>query len=285
MREEAWIKYGAHTVLVLVLGLQLFPVLWMLNTSLMTQLEAATGSLLPKAPQWQNYVEIWRVLPFLHYLKNSLFVCTATTLVALGVATFAGYALARFSFPLKEAFGMSVLTTQLIPGILFLIPVYVMFIAFQRWAQEALGLEVQLVGSYGGLILTYTAFFVPISIWILRGFFASIPRELEEAVLIDGATPFQAFYKVILPMALPGLAATAVYIFLTAWDELLFAQVLTNEGTAILSVGIRNFVGNHQNRYDLVMAGAAVATVPVPFLFFLVQRQLIQGLTAGAVKE
>lgn len=285
MREEAWIKYGAHTVLVLVLGLQLFPVLWMLNTSLMTQLEAATGSLLPKAPQWQNYVEIWRVLPFLHYLKNSLFVCTATTLVALGVATFAGYALARFSFPLKEAFGMSVLATQLIPGILFLIPVYVMFIAFQRWAQEALGLEVQLVGSHGGLILTYTAFFVPISIWILRGFFASIPRELEEAALIDGATPFQAFYKVILPLALPGLAATAVYIFLTAWDELLFAQVLTNEGTATLSVGIRNFVGNHQNRYDLVMAGAAVATVPALFLFFLVQRQLIQGITAGAVKE
>lgn len=100
--------------------------------------------------------------------------------------------------------------------------------------------------------------------------------------MVDGATPFQAFHRVILPLALPGLAATAVYIFLTAWDELLFAQVLTTEATATVPVGIRNFVGNYQNRYDLVMAAATVATLPVLVLFFFVQRQLIQGLTAGA---
>ncbi|GAA5335190.1 MULTISPECIES: carbohydrate ABC transporter permease [Thermus] len=284
MREERWLAWGAWGVLVLGLAGQLFPILWMVNTSLMTQLEAATGSLFPKVPQWGNYLEIWRALPFFQYLKNSLLVCGLTTLFALGVATLAGYALARFRFPGAELFGGSVLLTQVIPGILFLIPIYIMYIAFQNWAREAWGLEVRLVGSYSGLVLTYTAFFVPMSIWILRGFFASIPKELEEAALVDGATPFQAFHRVILPLALPGIAATAVYIFLTAWDELLFAQILTTEATATIPVGIRNFVGNFQNRYDLVMAAATVATLPVLFLFFLVQRWLIQGLTAGAVK-
>jgi len=284
MREERWLKWGAALVLVGVLLFQLFPILWMVNTSLMTQLEAATGSLFPHEPRWGNYREIWRALPFFLYLKNSFLVCFSTTVVALAVATLAGYALARFSFPGAELFGGSVLLTQVIPGILFLIPIYIMYIAVQNWAREVLGLEVRLVGSYGGLIFTYTAFFVPISIWIMRGFFASIPKELEEAALVDGATPFQAFYKVILPLALPGLAATAVYIFLTAWDELLFAQILTTHETATIPVGIRNFVGNFQNRYDLVMAAATVATLPVLFLFFFVQRQLIQGLTAGAVK-
>jgi len=283
--EERWLKFGAYGVLLLTLLFQLFPIFWMVNTSLMTQLEAATGSLWPKEFQWGNYLEIWRVLPFFHYLKNSFLTCGLTTVFALGVATLAGYALARLRFPGAELFGMSVLATQLIPGILFLIPLYLMYIAFQNWAREALGLPVQVIGTHGGLVFTYTAFFVPLSIWILRGFFASIPRELEEAALIDGATPFQAFYRVILPLALPGLAATAVYIFLTAWDELMFAQLLTNEATATLPVGIRNFVGNYQNRYDLVMAAATVAVTPVLFFFFLVQRQLIQGLTAGAVKE
>lgn len=112
----------------------------------------------------------------------------------------------------------------------------------------------------------------------------AIPQELYEAAMVDGATPFQAFHRVILPLALPGLVVTAVYIFLTAWDELLFAQVLTTEATATIPVGIRNFVGNYQNRYDLVMAAATVATLPVLVLFFFAQRQLIQGLTAGAVK-
>lgn len=123
MREERWLKWGAALVLVGVLLFQLFPILWMVNTSLMTQLEAATGSLFPHEPRWGNYREIWRALPFFLYLKNSFLVCFSTTVVALAVATLAGYALARFSFPGAELFGGSVLLTQVIPGILFLIPI------------------------------------------------------------------------------------------------------------------------------------------------------------------
>lgn len=284
MHEERWIKYGAWFVLIVGLLFHLFPVFWLINTSVMTHHEAAVGKLLPSQPRWENYVELWRVLPFFQYVKNSLLVCSLTTVFALIVAIFSAYALARWRFPGSELFAGSVLVTQVIPGILFLIPIYIMYIAIQNWARDVLGINFRMIGTYHGLVITYTAFFVPLSIWILRGFFASIPKEIEEAALVDGATPFQVFYRVILPLALPGIAATAVYIFLTAWDELLFAQILTSDATATIPVGIRNFVGNFQNRYDLVMAGGAVATLPVLFFFFLVQRWLIQGLTAGAVK-
>ena len=141
-----------------------------------------------------------------------------------------------------------------------------------------------LLNTFTGLVLAYSGGIISFGTWVYKGYLESISPSLEEAAMVDGATPFQAFHRVILPLALPGLAATAVYIFLTAWDELLFAQVLTTEATATVPVGIRNFVGNYQNRYDLVMAAATVATLPVLVLFFFVQRQLIQGLTAGAVK-
>jgi len=134
------------------------------------------------------------------------------------------------------------------------------------------------------MIFIYTAFFTPFSIWILRSFFASIPYELEEAARIDGCNAFQVFYKIVLPLAVPGIIATGIYVFLTAWDELLFAWILTNEQSMTIPIGIRLFVGNYQNRYDLMMAAASVATLPVLVLFFLLQKYIVRGLTAGAVK-
>ena len=228
---------------------------------------------------WYNYVDLWRNIDFGLYLKNSLIICFTVMIIAMFLASLAGYALARYEFPGKELFGYTVLATQMIPGIMFLIPIYLMFVKFN----ELTGIPVK--GTYWGLIFTYSAFFVPFSIWILRGFFASIPKELEEAALIDGCTPFEAFIKVIIPSAMPGIVATGIYVFLTAWDELMFAWILTNESTYTIPVGIRNYVGNYQNRYDLMMAAATVATLPVMALFFMMQKQIVSGLTAGAVKE
>jgi multiple sugar transport system permease protein len=139
-------------------------------------------------------------------------------------------------------------------------------------------------GTFFGLILIYSAFFIPFSIWILRGFFAAIPVELEEAAKIDGCSPLQVFWYVVLPLAVPGIIATGVYVFLTAWDELMFAWVLTNADTMTIPVGIRLFVGNYQNRFDLMMAAATIATIPVIVLFFMLQKYIVKGLTAGAVK-
>ena len=228
---------------------------------------------------WRNYVDLWRNIDFGLYLKNSFIVCVGVMLVAMVLASMGGYALARYNFPGKNLFGYSVLATQMVPGIMLLLPLYLMFINFSR----ATGLVIK--GSYGGLILTYAAYFVPFSIWILRGFFASLPKELEEAALVDGCGPIQAFFRIIIPSALPGIIATGVYVFLSAWDELMFAWVLTDERTYTIPVGIRLFVGNFQNRYDLMMAAATVSTIPVMVLFFMMQKHIVSGLTAGAVKE
>lgn len=227
---------------------------------------------------WVNYVDMWKNVDFGLYLRNSFFICGIATIFSMLFATMAAYALSRFDFPGSRLLSMAILATQMVPGIMFLIPIYSNFVKFS----EITGIPIK--GTYWGLIFVYSAFFIPFSIWILRGFFAAIPVELEEAARIDGCSPWQVFWHVVLPLAVPGIIATGVYVFLTAWDELIFAWVLTSGDTMTIPVGIRNFVGNYQNRFDLIMAAAVVATVPVMLLFFLLQKHIVKGLTAGAVK-
>jgi multiple sugar transport system permease protein len=228
--------------------------------------------------RWRNYVDMWHNIDFGLYLRNSLIICGISMLIAMTFATMAAYSFSRFKFPGADLFGNLILATQMIPAIMYLIPIYIMFVKFN----ELTGIPLK--GTFPGIILIYSAFFIPFSIWILRGFFAAIPKELEEAARIDGCTQMQVFWHVVLPLAIPGIIATGVYIFLTAWDELMFAWVLCNADTMTIPVGIRLFVGNYQNRFDLMMAAATVATIPVMVLFFMLQKYIIKGLTAGAVK-
>jgi multiple sugar transport system permease protein len=228
--------------------------------------------------RWMNYVDMWYNIDFGLYLRNSLIICGISMMIAMIFATMAAYAFSRFKFPGADLFGNLILATQMIPAIMYLIPIYIMFVKFN----EVTGIPLK--GTLVGIILIYSAFFIPFSIWILRGFFAAIPKELEEAARIDGCTQIQVFWHVVLPLAVPGIIATGVYIFLTAWDELMFAWVLCNADTLTIPVGIRLFVGNYQNRFDLMMAAATVATIPVMVLFFMLQKYIIKGLTAGAVK-
>lgn len=277
-RKKKIVNIIANTVLFLFVIFAIAPIVWMVITSLMTQGEIATGKLgIPN--KFGNYFEMWKNVNFFQYFKNSFIVCGSTTVVALTIATLAGYAVSRFDFPGSNIFGATVLATQMVPGIMFLLPLYLLFIR----VQESLG--IRLINTYPGIVIVYSAFFIPFSIWILRGFFASIPTELEEAAIIDGCSRFGAFVKVILPIARVGLIATGIYIFLMAWDELLFAWVLTtNANVATIPVGIRLYVGNYQNRYDLLMAAGCVTTLPVLLIFFSLQKQFITGMTAGAVK-
>ncbi|MDD5383067.1 MAG: carbohydrate ABC transporter permease, partial [Candidatus Margulisbacteria bacterium] len=225
-----------------------------------------------------NYADMWKNVNFGLYLKNSLIICGLTMLFAMIFATFAAYSLSRFRFPGSDLFSNAILATQMIPMIMYLIPIYIMFVKFTMMS----GIPVK--GTYAGIVMIYSAWFLPFSIWILRGFFAAIPKELEEAAMIDGCNRLQVFWYVALRLALPGIVATGIYIFLQAWDELMFAWVLTNGDTMTIPVGIRLFVGNYQNRFDLMMAAATVATLPVVVLFFLLQRHIVRGLTAGAIK-
>ncbi|MFH1684151.1 MAG: carbohydrate ABC transporter permease [Candidatus Margulisiibacteriota bacterium] len=240
-----------------------------------TQIRVPRGHLLVR---WHNYVDMWKSVNFGLYLRNSLIICGFTMFFAMIFSTLAAYALSRFRFPGSDLFSNSILATQMIPAIMYLIPLYIMFVRFTILT----GIPVK--GTFPGIIMIYSAFFLPFSIWILRGFFAAIPKELEEAALIDGCSRFQVFWYVALRLAVPGIIATGIYIFLTAWDELMFAWVLTNADTMTIPVGIRLFVGNYQNRFDLMMAAAVVATLPVVVLFLILQRHIVKGLTAGAVK-
>jgi len=230
-------------------------------------------------PHWRNYVDLWRTIPFSTFLWNSIVICFSVMVISMLIASLAGYALARYRFPGRGFFGKSVLASQMIPAILYIIPIFIFFTALYDFT------GVRLVNSRLGLILTYTAFFTPMSIWILRGFFIGVPKELEEAALIDGCGHFGAFIRVVIPAALPGMVATGIYIFLLAWDELMFAWVLSTDlSTATIPVGIRLYVGQFGNRFDLLMAASTVATLPAMLLFFLMQRNIVTGLTGGAVK-
>jgi multiple sugar transport system permease protein len=280
-RQKKKIKrFFSLAMLWIFIVLTIFPIIWMVVSSTSDQEGLLTGKIQPQLKNiLTNYHDMWTNINFGLYFRNSLIIDASTTIIALSIAILAGYALARFKFIGSNLFGVATLGTQMIPGILFLLPLYLIFLQIQQT------FGIKMVNTYRGIIITYSAFYIPFSIWILRGFFASIPLEIEEAARIDGCTQFSAFIRVILPLAIPGIIAAAIYIFLMAWDELLFAWVLTTSADVqTIPVGIRLFVGNYQNRYDLLMAASTVVTIPVALIFFLLQKYFISGMTAGAVK-
>lgn len=235
-----------------------------------------------------NYRDLWQKMDFGLYLRNSLLISLAVTFLAVLLAVFSAYALARLRFPGKETFGLTALATQAIPGIALLIPLFMTFLWLQKSSRGSswFGEEgVQLVGTWWGVTLLYSVFYVPFSIWILRAFFQALPRDLEAAAQLDGCSSWGAFWRVVLPAVRPGILVTGVYVFLSVWDELLFAWVLTAEKTYTVPVGIRLFAGNYQTRFDLMMAAATVATLPVLVLFFLLQRRIIAGIAPGLSKR
>lgn len=262
-------------ILALLIIFALFPIFWMVITSLKSNSELINNVMWPAELRFKNYVDLWGTVDFGSFYGNSLVICLATTVIATTFSTMAGYALARFKFPGSGIFGTAVIGTQLIPGIMMMLPLYLTFITFTR------STKIPIVGTQGGLILLYTGFYIPLSLWIVRGFFAAIPPDLEEAAMIDGTTRFGAFWRIALPLARPGILATAIYVFLTAWDELFFASVMD---VNTVPLGIRTYVGQYANRFDLMMAASVMVTIPVAIIFFVLQKHMISGLTAGAVK-
>ena len=259
----------------------LLPIVWMLLSSLRNYSDIAAGEQLSTSVElrWQNYRDIWVNVDFFNYFKNSLIVCGLTTLISTACAVCAAYALARFRFRGSNAFSLSITVTQVIPGMLFFLPLYMLY----RNLGQSYGLV--MLDTYHGLVFLYVALFTPASIWIMRGFFVSVPRELEDAAVMDGCSRFGAFVRIVLPISAPGIIATATFVFLLAWDELFFAWVLTSTSDVqTIPVGIRLFISQFQHRYDLMMAAGAVSTLPVLFAFFAGQRYFIKGLAAGAVK-
>ena len=261
-----------------VLALMLAPIAWLVLSSLQTSSQLSTGTYDFSEPTLASFRTMWDAVDFERYFRNSVIICTAAALLATAFAASAGYALARYRFRGSGTFGLGVIGTQLIPGSMFLLPIFLGFVWFGR------NTPLRLFDTHLGMILVYTAFFTPVAIFLMRAYFQAIPRELEEAALVDGCTPFGAFWRIVLPNATPGLVATAVYAFLFAWDELLFVSSLTQQDAETIPLGIRTFISNYQQRYDQLMAAGVVATVPVMVAFFATQRWLVKGLTAGSVK-
>jgi len=227
----------------------------------------------PSAVTTANFHGVLFDMPFFHWLKNSVLISVATTIIGVFLATTSAYALSRFRFPLRTAAMLSFLVTQMFPGVLMMIPLYLII--------DALGL----LDQAAGLVLVYSTTAIPFCVWMLKGYFDTIPKELEESAYMDGASTALVFWKIVLPLSLPAVAVTALFSFMTAWNEFILAAVFMNKETSYtLPVGLRMMVGQFSSDWPHFAAGAILVSIPVVALFFALQKQLVGGLTAGGVK-
>ncbi len=256
-----------------VLGFSLGPVLIMLKTAFDARANAGSRSLIPSDLTLDNFAFVLDEGNFATYLRNSLLVALATVVVSGALALLASVAVSRFRFRFRTSVLVMVLIVQMVPLEAMVIPLFIQAKTF--------GLLNQLLG----LIVVYVAFSVPFAIWMLRGFVAAIPRELEEAAYIDGASWPRMFWSVLFPLVAPGLVATSVFSFITAWNEFVFAiTFLNDQGSYTVAAGLRQFFTQYGTNWGAVMAGSTLITLPVMLFFVIVQRRLADGLVAGAVK-
>lgn len=276
-----WWRWAGRFVLLFLLVFTAVPMGWMVLTSVKSQFAA-----MQYPPQWwpaEPTLESYRKLldpsnevgrEFLQYFLNSLYVSVATTVLGVVVAVPAAYAFSRFRFPGRTFLFFAVLVRNMFPAVVFLMPLFLMM----RW----LGL----VGSHGSLILTYLTFGLPLSIWLLKGFYDNIPIQLEQAARIDGATRFQAFYLIVLPLSTPGIIATSIFSFIGAWNEYVYAVTfLNNKDKLTLPVGIQRYFTEFATDWPGLMAATFLMSVPVVLLFLVLQKYFVRALTEGAVKH
>ena len=271
LRRRGW-KYGA---MIVVAAFALFPIYYLVITSLKTREEiySRTPDLWPNHPNWHEYSSVLGEGHVGRALVNSLIVASGTMVICLIVGALAAYALARWRVRTTHLLLMLVLMTQMFPLVVLVIPLFVTM------------RKAGLLGTYWSLIITYLAFCVPLAIWVMRGFIMAIPEELEYAARIDGATRFGAMVRVVLPLAAPGLATTAVLAFLEGWKEFLLALTFINdEDRKTVPLVLQTFVGRGDTDWGAVMATSVIYTLPVAIVFILARKHLMTARTAGAVK-
>ncbi len=247
---------------------------WQLLTSLKPpgELYQVPPTLWSSAPSTEAYVQVFRARPFHRYLLNSVVVAGATTVIVLLLGSLAGYALARLRFPGRRAIRWAILMVAMFPPITLVSPLFVLF--------DRLGV----LDTYAALILPYTVFSLPLGTWILASYFAQLPREIEEAALVDGCSPTQALWKILLPLAAPGLATAGILVFIYAWNEFLFALAFTSsDASRTVPVAIALFPGLHEFPWGEIAAASILVTAPVILLVAILQRRIVHGLTVGAV--
>ena len=268
-------QIGAYAVLTIFAAFSIYPVLRVFSISLRPEGRLLTRSLeiIPDGATISSYVKLFWDTDFLIWLGNSLFISIVVTIIGVGLATTAGYAFSRFRFPGRNGAMIAIITTQMFPVSMLLLPLFILLI------------KMQLYDSFLGLIIAYSATALPFTIWQMKGYYDTIPYSLEEAAMIDGASPLYTFWVIILPLALPALAITALFSFMTAYSEYLVAVVLIqNTDYFTLPLGLKSFQATMEATWGLYSAGAIVVSMPVVALFLFLSRFLISGLTLGSVK-
>lgn len=262
--------------IVLVLMISLFPLYWMLTTAITpsTELLRYPPQFLATDQDWSAFVRVLGDSPFLVWLANSAIMTSVSVVIALFVSTFAAYSLSRFKSPFSSVIAYILLATRMIPGTVLLVPLYIIY---REWG---------ILDTRLALIISYTTFEIPFATWMLKGYFDSIPRELEQSAEVDGCTPLGAFLRVSLPLTGPGIAASAIASAVLAWSDYEFARgLLTSQSNWPLTIGIHSFIGEHVVHWNDIMASSLMATLPVVLLFLVMERYIVAGLTAGAVKS
>ena len=278
-RSQKRINFVLDLLTLLLVGsvviFSVFPLIWTLLTSLKLEEDIVTRTLqyIPRRITFQNYVTLWKQSGFPVLVANSVVVTSITGLICLSIGTLAAYSFSRYRFQGRSQLLIFYLVIRMFPVVLMIIPLFVMM--------RNLGL----LDSRFGLALAYTTFLLPLCIWMLKGFFDAIPVELEDAARIDGCTRLGALFRVVLPLARSGLVTTAVFIAIAAWNEFLFAMMMTtSQGSRTWPVGLQLMVGEFQLPWGPLSAGGIISIVPIILFFTIVQQSLIRGLTAGAVK-
>ena len=270
-KQSPWLYLAVAGIVVFCL----FPFYWLVNISLKTGADLSGSALVPPSPSLRNYTSIFENADFIAALRNSAIVALTTTILALIVGSFCAYAIARLKFRFKFLLLAAVLSITTFPQIAIAAPI------FKLWT------DVGLFDTRTGLIIPYLTFALPLAIYILVSFFKEIPKDLEEAALVDGATHFQAFYKVVIPLAAPGMATAGILTFIFAWNEFLLAVTLTSSSEArTVPAAIAFFTGSVKFEQPLgtISAASVVISVPLILLVLLFQKRIVAGLTAGAVK-
>jgi multiple sugar transport system permease protein len=279
MHEARWVKVVRPIILTLLAVFTIAPIYVMVSSSVKPLVDVqSTFHWIPSRITFRPFVDIWQTVPLAHYFINSVITSGIAMAFSVAVAIFAAYAVSRYRFAGRRVFTVAVLSTQMFPGILFLLPLFIIYVNIS----DITGID--LYATRTGLIITYLTFSLPFSIWMLVGYFDSIPRGLDESAQVDGAGPLRTLLQVILPTAVPGIVAVSVYSFMTAWSEVLFASVMTNEDSRTLAVGLQGYATSNDVYWNQVMAASLVVSVPIVAGFLALQRHFVSGLTAGAVK-
>jgi multiple sugar transport system permease protein len=264
-----------YVLLFILSGVVAFPFLWLIATSLKTypQIYKFPIEYLPSPITFEHYYDVLLKHDFLRYFKNSAIYSVGTGVLSVCLAVMPAYAFSRFRFPGKKGLLISIIICQMFPQIVFVIPFFILL------------KSLSLINSSLGIILVYLPFTTPVAVWMAINFFNKIPIELEEAAMLDGCNRFQTFFRIALPLTIPGLAAVAIYSFLFSWGELMFSMsFLPDQGKQTLPILLSLFVGQYNTRWGQMFAGSVVTTIPALLMFMFLQKYFIGGMTAGAVK-